>query len=215
MLNVIKGQPTLCQPVLIPSSFNSDSFVGYVGATPVSLHFIFPHTKGEDNSDFSPTLITDEQHAALSLFTLLSRSLTVSLLFVLCYLPLILLQWTSQLCSPSKYGWLPLVPKPRSGIIHPPAALPAPSDIAAAAESPDLLGHTRGHLFNSSVQTDLNKLRWWVMGGDNVSNHGSDISTGTISTEMTFLPVVMMFPQTVVLYLPTDDVSDPSSDPRW
>lgn len=97
-------------------------------------------------------------------------------------------------------------------ILQPP--LPAPSDIAAAAESPDLLGHTRGHLFNSSVQTDLNKLRWWVMGGDNVSNHGSDISTGTISTEMTFLPVVMMFPQTVVLYLPTDDVSDSSSDPR-
>lgn len=92
MLNVIKGQPTLCQPVLIPSSFNSDSLVGYVGATPLSLYFIFPHTKGEDNSDFSPTLITDEQHAALSLFTLLSRSLTVSLLFVLCYLPLILLQ---------------------------------------------------------------------------------------------------------------------------
>ncbi len=78
MLNVTKGQPALCQPVLIPSSFNSDSFVGYVGfypfriwilITPVSLYFTFPYTKGEDNSDFSSTLITDVLRAVLNLFT--------------------------------------------------------------------------------------------------------------------------------------------------
>lgn len=60
---------------------------------------------------------------------LLFRSLTVLLWFVLCYLPLLSLSWTcSQLCSLSKYDWPPLEPKPRSGIIYLPAALPAPSD---------------------------------------------------------------------------------------
>lgn len=112
------------------------------------------------------------------LVAVMSMSLTAFWLYVLCYLASLWLPWTrSQLCSLSKYDRASLEPKPSSGIIHLPVALPAPSDHRCAVWLQLLTASHCWDMWGVGFSTQVSGLTWINSASDYNSNHGSGIST--------------------------------------